>query len=232
MPAGKIAVSGGVGSLSYIPYGVSVRSLRRHARPRVAIPSCHEVQRLRRYLRDTFKIYALDRATQAPTATERRRTLVKIKTSAARLVSIPNRPNAYALLDALETRDYDALNLAYGALTAKGHNPMLFKRRLRHWGLDPFHDQAAISAAHELTNLDVEALAPVSGRFPDPALAHLVASLPPIWKRVTGRTAGLISAENNDAKTCPFADWLGEIHDLLRVPRPPVGRVADIVRRE
>jgi hypothetical protein len=186
MPAGKIAVSGGVGPLSYVPYGVSVRSLRRYARPRAGPPSCQEVQTLRRYLRDTFKIYTLDCATLAPTATERGKALGRIKNSAALLIARPNLPNAYALLAALETRDYDALNFAYSALTRKGHDPQRVKKKLRHAflsGGDRAGDRKAIAAAaKELATLDVEVLVPVSGRFPDPALAHLVASLIPIWK--------------------------------------------------
>jgi len=44
-----------------------------------------------------------------------------------------NLPNAYALLAALGSRDYGALNLAYRVLIANGHEPQRLKRRLRHW---------------------------------------------------------------------------------------------------
>ena len=233
MPAGKIALSGGVGPLSYIPYGVSVRSLRRRARPHVPIPSCQEVQGLRRYLRDTFKIYALDCGTAAPTATERRKTLRGIKNSAALLIAEPNLQNAHALLKALESRDSDALSMAYRALTAGGHEPFWqLKRRLRHWSMNSPIDPEAVTAACALASIDVEALVPVSGRFSDPGLALLVATLVPTWESVTGRTAGLVSIDKEgDAKKCPFADWLGEMHGFLGIPRPSTWQVADIVRR-
>jgi hypothetical protein len=236
MPAGKIALSGGVGPRPYVHFGINIRSLRRYAKPRVAIPGRREAEQLRRYLRDTFEIYALDCATAAPTGTERRTALRGIRNSADLLISMPNLRNAYALLDALETHDYDALNLAYGALRTGGYKPHWLKRRLRHWQILSSVDREAIAAAAKvLATLDIEALVPVSGRFPDPGLAHLVASLIPIWKRVTGRTAGLISTNlvSEDAegrKRCPFAEWLDEMHDLLGTPRPSVWRVVDIVK--
>jgi hypothetical protein len=130
--AGKIAISGGVGLRPYVPCGVSIRLLRRYAKPRVAIPSCQEAKRLGENLRSIFKTYALDCANPAPTATDRRKTLGRVKSS--HLIAAPSRRNAYALLDALETRDYDALGTAYQALTANGHEPQRLKRRLRHWG--------------------------------------------------------------------------------------------------
>lgn len=145
-----------------------------------------------------------------------------------------NLPNAYALLAALGSRDYGALNLAYRVLIANGHEPQRLKRRLRHWTIISSIDRAEIAAgAKVLADLDLEALVPVSGRFPDPALAHLVAALVPVWEKVTGRTAGLVSIDNEgDKKKCPVADWLGEMHDFLRVPSPPAGRVVDIVRSD
>ena len=82
----------------------------------------------------------------------------------------------------------------------------------------------------ELARFDVNVLVPASGRWPDPALANLVAALEPMWCRVTGRTAGLVSKDKDgEAKTCPFAEWLGELIEV-GFCRPPVGRVVDIVR--
>jgi hypothetical protein len=121
--------------------------------------------------------------------------------------------------------------LAYIALTTKGHEPFHLKRKLRHWTIGSSVDDVTIAATKVLANLDVEALAPVGGRFPDPGLAQLVASLIPVWGKVTRRTAGLISIDKEgEKKKCPFGDWLGEMHDLLGVRRPLVGRVVDIVR--
>jgi hypothetical protein len=134
-------------------------------------------------------------------------------------------------LTALDTPDLDARKLAYGQLTARGHTPLQLKRTLRHWPTAPrFPESGAVEAASDLANLDIDALAPVGGRFPDPGLAKLVVSLVSNWETVTGRTARLVSVEKGVRKKCPFADWLAEMHDLLGVPRPPVGRVIDIVR--
>ena len=205
MPAGKINLSGGIAPRPYIHFGVNIRSLRRYAKSRVATPSRAEVKWLRRNLRDTFEIYMIDCATIAPTATERRKTLMRIKSSAARLVSMPNSATASDLLKALETQDFDALKLAYRALTATGHKPFQIKRRLRQWTIASSVDLVVIEAAKELTNLDIEALVPVGGRFPDPGLAHLVASLIPIWKTVTDRTAGLDSIDKVGEKKSAYS---------------------------
>jgi hypothetical protein len=233
MPAGKIAVGGGVGYWPYLSYGISIRSMRRYAKPRVRPLDCQEIQHRRRYLRDTFKTYIFDCSNAAPTATERRKTLGRIKNSAALLIAEQNNRNASALLAALESRDSDALGMAYRALTASGHGPFwLLKRRLRHWSIIPPIDrEAVVAAARALASLDVEALVPVSGRFSDPALALLVAASIPIWKSVTGRTAGLVQANVRGGKKCPFADWLGEMHELMGLAAPSLWSVVDIVRR-
>ena len=230
MPAGKAARSGGFAKATRLHFGISIRSLRRYAKKRVAIPGRADAKELRQGLRFAFRIYMIDCASPAPTGTQRRKSLRNITAAAARLISRPNRRTADDLLTALDTPDLDARKVAYSALTAKGYEPLEFKRRLRHWRIAPSTNSSATGAANELASLNVEALAPVGGRFPDSGLARLIASLVPIWTTVTGRTAGLISASNDDVKTCPLADWLHEMLDLLGLPRPPVGRVVDIVR--
>jgi hypothetical protein len=238
MPAGKLTASRGVGSLSYLPYGINIRSMSRpYKKPGVKALDCQEIQDCRRYLRDAFKMYALDYVQLAPTATERRKTLGRIKNSAERLILIPNLPNAYALLSAMESRDYDALQLAYGALTAKGDMPFhQIKRRLLHWSyLSSVDREAIIAAARTLASLEVDALVPVSGRFPDPPLALLVTALVPVWERVTGREAaglGTHYKEKLEEKRCLFADWLSEMHALMGLAAPSLWSVIDIVRRE
>jgi hypothetical protein len=143
------------------------------------------------------EIYVLDCATTAPTATELRKALKKIQASAARLVLSRDDPSdelyaiqcADSLLAALDTPDSEARRLAYRALTAQACMPFhQIKRRLQRWRILSPIDRAAIVAAARLpASLDVETLVPASGRFPDPALAHLVAALIPLWKSVTGR---------------------------------------------
>ena len=84
-----------------------------------------------------------------------------------------------------------------------------------------------------LANIDPNILVRGSGRWPDPALANLVAGLEPIWRQVTGRTAALVSDdETGDLKACPFAAWLGDQLEKVGLSRPPVGRVVDVVRDE
>ena len=232
MPAGKAAVKGGLAWAKPLHLGVSVRSMRRYSKPKTPALLVDGLRECRKALRLTFKIYNIDCAKVAPTATERRKTLNKIKTAARRLRKDKSWLSAGELLTALDTPDRDARTLAYGQLSAKGYLPLQFKKRLRDWpGLSSFPEDC-LPALTELAALDVEALVPVGGRFPDPGLANAVARLIPIWKKVTGRTAGPISADFvGDRKKYPFADWLAEMHGLLGVAQPPVGRVLDIVRR-
>jgi hypothetical protein len=83
-----------------------------------------------------------------------------------------------------------------------------------------------------LAKLDVENLVPpVRSRWPDPALTALVARVEPMWRQVTGRTALPTSEDKEgDSKTHRFADWLGELLESAGLPRPPIGRIVDIVR--
>jgi hypothetical protein len=87
-----------------------------------------------------------------------------------------------------------------------------------------------LPAVGALAAMDVGVLVPKRGRWPDPALANLVAALEPSWRRVTGRTAGLTSVDSGIAKECPFAEWLGDMIEEVGGNRPPVSRVADVVR--
>lgn len=232
MPAGKAAVTGGLAwaKRRTLHFGVSVRSMRRYSKPTTPTLTGDGLKECREALRFIFKIYNIDCANIAPTGTERRKALNKIKITARRLSDDKSWTSAGELLTALDTPDLDARKLVYRQLSAKGHDPLQFKKMLRNWRiLSPFADDW-LPVLIELATLDVEALVPAGGRFPDPGLATAVANLVPIWKRVTGRTAGPISADRvGDRKKCPFAEWLAEMHGLLGVPQPPVGRVLDIV---
>ncbi len=81
-----------------------------------------------------------------------------------------------------------------------------------------------------LANIEINVLTPGSGRWPDPALANLIAGLEPIWRRVTGRTAALISKEKGCLTQCAYADWLRELLEKIGLPGPPVGLVVEVVR--
>lgn len=232
MPAGKLALRGGVGFRPHVPDGISIRSLQRYAKPRAKITDPREVEKLENDLCFAFRRYITYRAAIAPTATERRKMLTRIKTSATRLVSARNRPNAWGLLDALDAPDHGTRDLVYRVLRT---NPLLFKQRLRHWASasagDPLAMAVTIETANRLAGLDIEGLVPESGRFPDPALASLVKSLIPVWKKVTGRSALPTKADDTDAKKSLFADWLGETHGLMGIAAPSLWSVTDIVRR-
>lgn len=239
MPAGKAGVTGGVAWAKRVHFGVNVRSMRRYAKPRTPALTVAELREHRRALRFTFKIYSIDCANQAPTATERRNALTKIKTPARRLADERSWSSADTLLTTLDTADLDARRLVYRQLTKKGLDPLQFKKTLRNWHILSSFPEDCLPVVDELANLDVEDLVPAAGRFPDPGLAKAVAALVPIWKRVTGRaarptsvgTAALRSAGmERDQKKHPFADWLSEMHALLEVAQPPVGRIVDIVR--
>jgi hypothetical protein len=221
-------------------FGVNARSMRRYAKLKVPALSIADLQQCRDHIRFAFEIYRIDCATAAPTMTERRKALAKIKNAAGWLAAHRGRLAAWDLLTVLDTPDLDARRLVYSHLTAKGHNPLQFKKALRHWPIAPrLPDIRVVSAAVDLAALDVDALAPLRprgsagfGGFRDPGLANLVLRVVSIWKRVTGRTAGTVSLDKvGDEKMCPFADWLAEMHDLLGVAQPAVGRVIDIVRQ-
>jgi hypothetical protein len=150
MPAGKAAVTGGVSWAMRLHFGVSIRSLRRYAKPRVAILKREDAKKLRHSLRSAFQIYMIDCATPAPTGTQRRKELRKIRAAARRLAAHPNWRAADGLLKALDTPDLDARIVAYKVLTAKGYTPFQFKRTLRHWTITSSAESSDIAAANEL----------------------------------------------------------------------------------
>ena len=69
--------------------------------------------------------------------------------------------------------------------------PVQIKKRLRHWTIVLSVDLVVIEAAKVLAT-------------PDPGLAHPVASLIPIWKRITGRMAAPISADKEQQADSPL----------------------------
>jgi len=231
MPAGKAAVAGGTLLILPLPYGVNIRSMRRHSKPNAQTLSVSELKNYRKALRFAFKIYRIDCARPAPTGTERQKTLGAIKSAARRFADSGKPLWADRLLTALDTPDLDARRLAYRALQAKGYPPIEVKRMLvdvyaRHASPD-----ACLLPARALADIEIAELSPTGGRFPDPGLAKLVTALIPVWERVTGRTAGLTSVDEvGDQKTSRFAAWLCEQCSLLEIELPPVGRVVDIVR--
>ena len=236
MPSGKAEVRSGVAPWNAdlrLHYGVNISSLRPYVKRGRKPPAIADMRQLRAVLRRAFKIYLIARVNPSPTGTERRQTLKNIALAANKLVTAQDSRAAYYLLDALETPDLDARNLAYKQLRSAGYHFALLKRRLRHWTIHAAPDHVALAAAKELSKLDPMVTVPVKvkGSPPDPALAELVALVAPIWQAATGRTAGLTEPKNDGSKFCAFANWLAEMHDLLKFPAPTESRVVGIVRK-
>ncbi len=241
-----------------LSHAVNVRSLRRWAKRRTPPPplTVPKLRECRRLLRKLVSIYRIACATPQPTATERRRTLRKIKTAARRFIESPKKLWADKLLDYLAAADVNTSSILYHEIFSHGHSwkdLMAMKRQLRVLFSPSIYPDESLASAHAvsrasmdrikafcmggvlivrvLADIELNILVPGSGRWPDPALANLVVGLEPIWYRVTGRTAALISKDKEgELKKCPFADWLGDLLESIGWQRPPVWRVVDIVR--
>jgi hypothetical protein len=255
MPAGKLGPSGGHSFILPLPYTVNVRSLRKRAKRTTPPPTVRDLRECRRILRKSVSIYRIACATPQPTATEQRRSLSMIKTAARRFIKGPSKAWADKLLNYLEAADANSRSIINREVIAHGHpsNALITtKRLLRELFLQSIYPDEAMPTRRDisrasadkiqvfrsrgypvvrlLADMEIDALVPGSGRWPDPALANLVANLQPLWRRITGRTAALISKDKvGELKQCHFADWLGELLERAGLPRPPVGRVVDIV---
>jgi hypothetical protein len=212
-------------------FGISIRSMRRdYAKSSTPALSVDDLRECRKRLREAFRKYRKDCATGAMTATEQRKKLYKIKAAARQFRNKKTWEASNELLAALNSSG--VRTLVYMELSRKGHNPVRFNYELVHWtGVFTPFPKNCLPALNELAALDVKALVPAGGHFPDPALANAVAQLVPIWKKVTGRTAGRTSVEcASYRKKNLFADWISEMHGLLGVAPPPKGRVLGIVQ--
>lgn len=258
MPAGRPPVSGGGAFVIPLSHAVNIRSLRLLARRRRPPPplSKLELRERRHLLRRLVSKYRIACATPQPTATERRKTLSKIKTAARRFIKTEERLWADKLLDYLNTADVNTIALIRRNISSTKDDWRAWSSMKRQLGslfsvanypgeilsgtsarsqasLDRWEafQASGISIVHELATINISELVPVSGHWPDPPLADLVAGLEPIWRRVTGRTAGLISVDAEaDTKACPFAEWLRDILQAVGLARPSVERVVAIVR--
>jgi len=259
MPAGKLAVAGGFAQVLQLPYSVNVRSLKPWVKKKTPPPPLNvsELREHRRLLRKHVRIYRIDSATPRSTATERRLALKKIKNAAAKFLEPNSRKRLWAerLLDYLIESDVNTNRLLYLYVSTHGHGPdgvIAMKKQLRELfspSIYPHESRPPSGAISEaardrllafmstglpvvrvLADVNIEALIPSSGRWPDPALANLVARVEPIWRRVTGRTSGPISKDRTGDKGCPFAEWLVELLDRAKMGRPSTGRIVDVVR--
>jgi hypothetical protein len=241
MPAGKPGILGGYGGGGPLTHAVSIRSLRRRRKRNNTPPplSKEELREQRRLLRKWFRIYLIEHSGSQPTATDRRLALEMIKTAARRLIASPKESRATKLLNHLDTADQTTRAVLARELGAQGHDWIETKNALRSLcfeaSIDSLRvlqcsndDRSNVSANHAFSgfdvpgvgvwaNLDVDKLLPVGG-WRDPPLANLIVGLEPIWRRVTGRTAGPISLDKvGDAKRSPFSDWLGDMMEAINL---------------
>ena len=247
MAGGKASVSGGGAWVTPLPFTISVRSMRLRAKTGMRPLTVFELRKDRKDLRYAFKIYQISCATPNSTPTERRKMLGSIKTAARNLAKAP--PTAFKggtftgqkrwadrLLDEINAADKNTLAIITRVIGRRNWAP--FRKHLssvaRSLPGEAHEDQYLseyISTVQYMANINIEDFAPTRARWPDPPLASLVMATAPIWKRVTGRTAGLVSTDNGgDLKESPFADWLQELLAKIGLPSPPVGRVVDIIR--
>jgi hypothetical protein len=258
MPTGRLAVFGGNAWTPRLPHSVNIRSLRRRRNslnpPRKL--SVSELRECRRILRKLVSIYRIARTTPQPTATQRRALLLSIRSAALDFRDNPSKVSAEDILERLSRCDVNTKRILYIDLLSRGHGAAAISQMREQlqdlFSLSIYPDESpplpgalwraacdrilrfmseGLSVVRTLALIDIDKLVPNSGRWPDPSLANLVAGVEPIWCRVTGRTAGFVSRDKTgDEKILPFADWLGDLLENVAAPRPPYGRVIDIVR--
>jgi hypothetical protein len=243
-----------------LPYSVSIRSLRRPPWARSSARSLDvpELRQLRKLLRMHIMAYRIAVQTPLCTATERRKSLGKIKTAAMRLIENPSRQWAERFLRSLDDVDANTRAVVYRHLWSMGIRWTAIPGIKRQLGdlyyLSVYHDEAypapgrlsraqhdrvarfeieCLPTVRALASIDSRVLVSRQGKWRDPAQANLVAALEPVWCRVTGRSAGLTSIDKVGAqKRCRFAEWLKEILTAIDLPAPSLSRVADVVREK
>jgi hypothetical protein len=243
MPAGKLgAIAGSVwirrldGDVimrSSLPYGVNLRSLKpyRSARTPKKQPDAAAIRDWRWTLREAFRFYQVDCRRSHPTATQLRENLGAVLIAAKRYLASGKASWADKLLDRLDSDKNTEANVRR-EIGIDGSTWIGFKRELREFCARRIRLQASLGVAADIAGIDIDSLVSESGRWHDPALFRLVAVVAPIWTEVTGRTAALVSPDNDDRKLCRFAEWLGSMLELIGQPRPSVGSVVDIVRAQ
>jgi hypothetical protein len=181
-------------------------------------------------LREAFKRAQVDYKREHSTATELRERLSTVATAARRYAKSGELKWADILLGYLDN-DRNAAQIIRQKIEISGLEWIGFKKELRNVYATRAAPDSSIDVALRIAALEIGALVPKSGPFPDPALVPLVAVLAPVWMEITGRTAAQVSADaTGDIKLFPFARWLEGMLGLLDLPLPPDGRVLNIVR--
>ena len=233
MPSGRLSAGAGRGAWTkQLHFGVNLRSLRllRSTRKSPAHLSSASIRRSREILREAFKRAQVDFAREHPTPTELRERLSKVATAARRYAKSGDLKWADMLLGYLDD-DRDAAQKIRQKIEISGLEWIGFKKELRDVYARHASSDKSIGVARQIAAIEIGALVPQSGPWPDPALFALVLILAPVWTEITGRTAAPVSADaTGDKKVFPFARWLEGMLGLLDLPLPPDGRVLDIVR--
>src|SRR3974390_232126 len=105
MPAGKPAVLGGGGLVGAWAYAINLRLMGSRAKRGTPALTADELKKCRKALRSALQIYRIDCANPQPTATDRRKVLIKIKTVAQRFVDTLRGSWADKLLTYLDDAD-------------------------------------------------------------------------------------------------------------------------------
>ena len=233
MPAGKLGSSGSYAFVRRPPYSVNIRSLRCLAKPTTPQLTVTELREIRQRLRRSIQAYRISAIENAQTtATERRKALGKIRQLSEAFLKTGQRKRAGEMLDLLNTVDVDTRKILMRQVQLSGSNWRHITKTLPLVvAVSSLSPDACFPGVTALAEMDVGFLVPRSGRWPDPALANLVAAVEPIWRRVTGRTPARVSTNREgDEQTCPFARWLGQMIERVGGIPPAEGRVVKIVR--
>jgi len=204
-------------------------------------PARDQLKPLRNKLREEVRCYQLARFSPLITPTELRKQLNKVKTASKNFLTTPGRNWANRLVKAItDVSDAGAESVLTKAL-ARGTGERLGRLQALLGELNAVASLTTVATSRRLATrwltriqvlakLKVETLVPTGTCFPDPALAHLVNRLSPIWIAVTGRTAKSISKSNGASKNYLFAGWIKEVVREAGFPQPTASQVDIIVR--
>jgi hypothetical protein len=226
---------------SRVSYAINVRSLRLRKKENMPQPTRDELKPLRKKLREEVSCYQLAHSSPLITPTDIRKQLNKVKTASEHFLTTPGRRWANRLARAIEDVNDAGAEPLLTKVLARGTGKRLGRLQALLGELDAVASLATVATDRHLatrwlpqiqvlTKLDVETLVPTGTCFPDPALAHLVNRLCPIWIAVTGRTAKSTSKSNGASKNYLFAGWITEVVKEAGFPQPTASQVDIIVR--
>lgn len=236
MPSGKTEKFGGAPG-GRLPGCILVSSMGQWVQNGVPTLTTAELAETGERLYHALNRYQLATRQVSLTPTEQRKLLRKLRTSASRLRQCPTSESwARRFLDALELRvpghgtHLDTVVLVSRYLSRNALDLCSLMGSVRKYvesQIDGSRFLSAddVAALKLLAELPVEQICPRSAA-PDPAFLTLVGELTPLWKRTTGRSPRPGTDPCGEERH-PFADWLLEVLEQLKLPLPPRGRIAD-----